>query len=94
MPKFGRDEDPQVREPLLQEVGREPSHRQGSLEPVVKETNNNLGLGQNVVMELCPTLECRGTQELEPEENTLSEDWRTKWCHRSQVNRGQEVSGP
>ena len=75
MLKFGRDEDPQVREPLLQEVGREPSHRQSSLEPVVKEPNNDPGLGQNVVMELVPTLECGGTQELEPKENTLSEDW-------------------
>lgn len=63
MPKFGRDEYPQVREPLLQEVGREPSHRQGFLEPVVKEPNNNLGLGQNVMMEPSPILECKGTQE-------------------------------
>lgn len=63
MPKFGRDEDPQVREPILQEVGREPSHRQGSLEPVAEEPNNNFGLGQNVVMGLSLILECRGTQE-------------------------------
>lgn len=63
MLKFGRDEDPQVRESILQEVGRKPSHRQGSLELVVKEPNNNFGLGQNVVMGLTPILVCRGTQE-------------------------------
>lgn len=51
MTMFDRDEDPQVREPILQDVSRESSHIQGSLEPVVEESNNN-NLGQNMVMGL------------------------------------------
>lgn len=61
--KSGRDEeDHQARAAILQKAGRESSHRQGSLEPVVEEPNSNFGLGQNMVMELSPILECRGDQ--------------------------------